>query len=108
LTATEVRSALATYIERSGDYFPGFTGPLQELAAYVLSLPDDDMRLVTLAAAYAHHYTVEDFPVGGNLGMRCGGFGRGLWAGDEPERWITEYVESEVAVIRSLHRRADS
>jgi hypothetical protein len=102
MTAAELKRALARYIEKSGDYYPGFTGPLQGLAAHVLDLPDDDTRLVELAATYSDRYFVEDFPVGGNLGARCGGFGRGLWAGDDPEQWVSEYVKSEVAAIRRL------
>ena len=100
MTVAEIKRALADYIERSGDYYPDLTRPLHGLAAYVLALPDDDARLVELAVAYTTRYAVEDFPVGGNLGARCGGFGRGLWAGEDPARWVDEYVKSEVAAIR--------
>jgi hypothetical protein len=69
----------------------------------VLALPDDDRRLVRLAAAFP--YTAEDFPVGENLGARCAGFGPGGRCGDDPDQWLTDYVESEIAALRRLYRR---
>jgi hypothetical protein len=69
----------------------------------VLQLSDDDARLVALAAAYPNDHVTDDFPVGGNLQARCAGFGPNLWAGDDPDAWVSEYVRSEVAAMRRLY-----
>ena len=36
----------------------------------MLDLPDTDPRLVELAAVYPGHYTIDEFPIGENPGMR--------------------------------------
>ncbi|HEY5276424.1 MAG TPA: hypothetical protein VIK38_07805 [Coriobacteriia bacterium] len=70
MTPRWIKRAPANSIERSGDHYPGYAGSLQGLAAHVLDLPDTDPRLVELAAVYPGHYTIDEFPIGENPGMR--------------------------------------
>jgi hypothetical protein len=51
--------------------------PPDRLADHVQCLPDDDERLVRLAAAFPENWNLADLPVGENLRLRCASFGRG-------------------------------
>jgi hypothetical protein len=117
LTATELKRWLYRYISEyagthedyagqvSGDqHYSRSAEALDRLANHVQHLPDDDERLVRLAAAFPKHWSLDNFPVGGNLQARCAGFGPGLWAGNDPDQFISDYVETEIPMAEGLPR----
>jgi len=63
------RVALPTSTQGSlGSWWRGLR--LVAIDGTVLDLPDTDPRLVELAAVYPGHYTIDEFPIGENPGMR--------------------------------------
>ena len=118
MTAPELKGWLYRYISAyagqhedyagqvPGDrFYPASAAALDRLAEHVQNLPDDDERLTRLAAAYPEHQPLSELPIGGNLGMRCAGLGPGLQFGDDPDQWVSDYVETEVGMLRRLHRQ---
>jgi hypothetical protein len=118
MTAPELKGWLYRYISACagehqdyagqvpGDrHYPDSAAALDRLAEHVQNLPDDDERFARLAAASPERVSFADIPVGGNLGTRCAGFGPGLWCGDDPDQWVSDYVESEVGMLRMLYRQ---
>lgn len=71
---------------------------MERLADYVQHLPDEDERFVCLADAGLE--TDGDRPTS-CLGSRCVSFGPGLYFGDDPDAWLTEYVRAEVSTLKS-------
>jgi hypothetical protein len=62
--------------------------------------PRDLKHAIAEYVEHAERYLLEDFPVGGNLDVRRGGFGPGRWAGDDPDQWLSEYVRTDIAALR--------
>lgn len=74
---------------------------LDRLAGYMQQLPDDDERFMRLADAGLE--TDQDL-LTACLASRCASFGPGLYFGDDPDAWLTEYVGAEVSALTGRHR----
>jgi hypothetical protein len=73
---------------------------LDKLADYVQQLPDDDERFIRLADAGLE---TGDRPTS-CLASRCASFGPGLYFGNDPDAWLTEYVGTEASTLTGQHR----
>lgn len=79
---------------------------LERLADYVQQLPDDDGRFVRIADA---GFQADGDTPTACLGSRLSSFGPGLYFGNDPDAWLTEYSRAEMsAVKRYRHNRGTS
>lgn len=107
MSGSEVRQWLYRCIKAyasDGELFPGQEvqfEAIERLADYVQQLPDDDERFVRLAGAGFR--TDSGLPTS-CLGSRCMSFGPGLYFGNDPDAWLTEYVSAEVSTLTGRSR----
>jgi hypothetical protein len=118
IRATELKGWLYRYISEyaaahenhagqvPGDlHYSAAARALERLAEHVQNLPDDDPRLVELADAFPAYWSLDELPIGENLRARCAAFGPGLWAGDDPDQWVSDYVQTELVTLIALYWR---
>lgn len=102
MTSPEVKQWLYRCISRyaaDSELFPGQEfqfEAMERLADYVQQLPDGDQRFVRLASAGFQRD--RDLPTT-CLGSRCMSFGPGLYFGNDPDAWLTEYIGAEVSQL---------